>query len=256
MLQLCALHSDIGLLNAGGLQLRLRLGHIGFGRRASFEAIDRKLQRVPVAFHGVVQKLLLCIRAAQLEVVQRQVGMQAEVYCLQIAGGGLRFLACRRDGPAHTTPHVHFIRQIERQHKISGVVGRWEIRPVRRITDDRDAGSGRNCRKFRRPVETNQGPCLAEPRFGYFQVLIGNCNLFFQRIELRVAEDFPPVSTIDLVAGLRSLPSIELFECVCGRHRHRGFSVSWSNRAACEQCQHYRKKQESERFHCCEPPVA
>ncbi len=231
MFKLRALHGDVRLLDACSLELGLRLGDIGFRRSASIETIDRELQRVGIGFHRIVEQLLLRIRTAQLEVVQGQIGMKAEIHRLKVPGGGLRFLARRRHCPTHPTPEVHFIREIKWQHKITGVVSGLEVRSVPRVTNCRDAGRGRNCGKFRGPIEVDQGPSLVEPRLGHLQILIGNRNLFFQRIELRITEDFPPLSTIDLVAGLGGLPTVDFFKCVSGNRGHGWFSVSRSNRA-------------------------
>jgi hypothetical protein len=62
------------------------------------------------------------------------------------------------------------------------------------------------------------GACLTETIFGYLEVLVGESELIFKRVELRVAKDLPPLSANRLIAGLGRLPAIVLFERV-----RRGF---------------------------------
>ena len=49
---------------------------------------------------------------------------------------------------------------------------------------------------------------------GLLEGLVGGVDLGFERVELRIAEELPPVALELSVAGLRGLPAVYLFEGV------------------------------------------
>ena len=57
-----------------------------------------------------------------------------------------------------------------------------------------------------RAVESYQRARLAELRLCGFQILVGDINLFFKRIQLRILKNLPPLSARDLIVGLSRLP--------------------------------------------------
>ena len=69
MFKLRALHGDVRLLDARGIELSLRLRDIGFWRGASFEAVDRELKGVGIGLHRVIQELLLRIGKSCLQLI-------------------------------------------------------------------------------------------------------------------------------------------------------------------------------------------
>ena len=87
-----------------------------------------------------------------------------------------------------------------------------------------------------RPIEPHQCPRLPELRFRRFQILIGNVDLFFQRVQLRVLENLPPLALRNLIAGLRRLPVRRDF-FVSWRRRSRGLRVARSNCATADKQQ-------------------
>ena len=77
MLELRPLHGDIRGLHLRRLQLSPRLGHIRLRRNAAFVSTDRELQGFVEGLYRVVKKPLLCIGAAQLEIIERQLRLKA-----------------------------------------------------------------------------------------------------------------------------------------------------------------------------------
>ena len=106
MFVLRPLHGNIRILHHGGLELRLRLGHIGLRSGTALEAIHGELQSILIGFHSVVEKPFLSVRASQFEIIVGQFGMQTQVYSRQISRGCLGFLARCRDSSAHAPPNV------------------------------------------------------------------------------------------------------------------------------------------------------
>lgn len=72
-----ALDSNIGRQYLGSLKLRLRLRDIRFWRRPALEAILRQPQRFGIRFYGIAQKSLLGVGAPDLEIVDRNFGMES-----------------------------------------------------------------------------------------------------------------------------------------------------------------------------------
>ena len=121
MLERGALHVDVRILRASGFQLRLRLGHIHGGSDAAVVAALRQLERFLVGHDGRVEESLLRIEAPQLEVVERQFRVKAQIHARQIGGACLRFGARGFHRPPHAAPHIGFVGNVNGQLKI--VVG-------------------------------------------------------------------------------------------------------------------------------------
>ena len=106
---------------------------------------------------------------------------------------------------------------------------------------------GRRARSHRgivsRPIIPHQCPRLLELRFRRFQILIGNIDLLFQRVQLRVLKNLPPFALGNLIAGLRRLPVRRDF-FVCGRRRHGRLRIARANCATAEEadCRTSRKQ--------------
>src|SRR5436309_14669307 len=107
MLVLGPLHADIGVLHLRRFELYLSLCHIGFRRSASLIPVQGEPQSCGVAFHGVVQELLLRVGAPELEVVERQFRLETELRSLEICGTRLGILT-RGVNP----PCAAFVRSI------------------------------------------------------------------------------------------------------------------------------------------------
>ena len=84
-----------------------------------------------------------------------------------------------------------------------------------------------------RPIKSHQCPRLLESRFGSFQILIGNVDLLFESVQLRVLKNFPPLALRNLIAGLRCLP-VRWDFLVSGWRGRSGLGVTGSNCAGAE----------------------
>src|ERR1700733_1654043 len=122
MLVLRALNSNIGRQHLSSLKLRLRLSDVRFWRCPAFEAILCQPIRFGIRFHGIVQESLLGVCAPNLEIVDRNLGMEAQTSCLQISCACLSLLLGSGYAAANAPPQVDLIRQIERKNEISAAI--------------------------------------------------------------------------------------------------------------------------------------
>src|SRR6185503_5458592 len=79
----------------------------------------------------------------------------------------------------------------------------------------------------------DRGLRLAELRLGRLEGLVGDLDLLDQRGELRIAEGFPPLAAVQLVAGTRDLP-VDVRLAIGLRAFHRGAHVVGTSLAAGE----------------------
>ena len=194
MLELGPRHGDVGGLNPRRLELSPCLGDVGFRRAAAGEAILGELQRIGEVRNRIVQQLLLGIRAAQLDIVDRQFGVQAEARRREVGRRRLRLLARGGDGAADATPEIDLIGEVQRQLELAGGrrMGIDEIGLMAGIAQRCHAGRDRDGGKFRGLLKADQRARLAETGFRLLQILVRGSDLLFQRIELAVAEHLPP----------------------------------------------------------------
>ena len=119
MFELRPLHGDVRGLHLRRFQLCLRLRHIGLRRGAAFEAIDRELQGFLEGLDRVVEQPLLRVGAAQLEVIECQLCLNAESGGFQVGGGCLRFLAGGGHTAADAAPQVDLVGYVAGQKKVA-----------------------------------------------------------------------------------------------------------------------------------------
>jgi hypothetical protein len=160
--------------------------------------------------------------------------VQTQAYRFQISRSGLGLFAGRGDGSAHSPPNIQLIRKIERQRKIAGALGGCEVGCVGRLanrSNTRRCGDGW---KLGSSVEVNHRPRFCKSSSGHFQILVRYREFVFQRGQLRIAEDFPPLSTEELIARLRRFPAVGFFERVARRSLYRGSRIMRTHRATHE----------------------
>ena len=105
-------------------------------------------------------------------------------------------------------------------------------------------------------------PSLLEPCRGRSQILVGGQRLFFKLIERRVIKDHPPLSSRNLVGGLRDFPCACLAFCFryscCDRCflesigiGHARYFVLRRERAPCcqKRCAQQRERAQQHAFH-------
>src|SRR5215469_10175465 len=156
--------------------------------------------------------------------------MEAEAYGLKIGSRGLRLLACGCDCAAYPAPQIDLVVEVERKDELAG--GRYspeayrKVRSIRRVADAHDAWRHGDGRKFRRAVVLDRGPRLAEARLGGFQILVGDGNLLFQRVQRSISEDLPPGAARKIGQRFCGFPLPGFFERVRRRlfirRRRRG----------------------------------
>ena len=209
MLELRAGDAKVGRLAARRVELRARLGHVAARRDPLVVPIDGQLQRPLVRRHGRIEEGLLGVEAAQLEVVHRELRPHAQGDGLEIRRGRLRDRAARLDVAADAAPHVRLIREVHRQlvvghdsppdrHAEAGSVG-GSPRCARRDT----GGDGRKEIGAR---AADRRPGAAKLRLGLGDGLVGDGDLCFQRVQLRVAVRLPPGAAQRIVGRLRRPP--------------------------------------------------
>src|SRR6202035_32802 len=79
-----------------------------------------------------------------------------------------------------------------------------------------NAGAGGDGWKLGGAIEADGGAGFAEASFGDFEILVGNSELLFESVELRIAEDFPPLAAKGLIGGLRGFPLASFLEGIGG----------------------------------------
>jgi hypothetical protein len=63
-----------------------------------------------------------------------------------------------------------------------------------------------------RPSEADRRTSAAQPRFGNGDVLVGDVDLLFERVQLRILEDLPSRPTGFGIVGLCDFPSARFIE--------------------------------------------
>src|ERR1700723_693388 len=107
MLVLRALDSNIGRHHLRSLNLRLR--DVRFWGRSTFEAILCQSQRFAIGFHGILQQSLLSVGAPNLEIVDRNFGMEARTSRLPVGRACLSLLPGGCYAAANAPPQVDLI---------------------------------------------------------------------------------------------------------------------------------------------------
>ena len=134
--ELRALQGDVARLHFGCLELRLRLVYVGLRSDPAFKAIVRDAVGLFVVLHGIVQQLLLGVRAAGFEVVDGEFGLQAQQDCLAVACACLRLFSRGAYGSANAAPDVDLVVEIDGKLDVADTVAlravRVEVGAVRR----------------------------------------------------------------------------------------------------------------------------
>ena len=155
-------------------------------------------------------------------------------------------VACASDRAASTVrrtraPDVWLPGGVNRRQLIISV-GYRSRRPERRLVLRlaRAAGGSIRCDggKICSTNGADRGSCFEELRLFRFQRFVRDADLLFERVELRIAINFPPLSLGDSVAWLRGLPICGFL--VIGRRRRLSAERSsvrpCSRRAGARQC--------------------
>src|ERR1700679_363847 len=175
--------------------------------------------------------------------------MQAETRVFEIGVAGLcRLPRCRYTAP-DTPPEIDLIIEVDGQNEVAGAIVRQAAREIRLICGVADRANARphaDGGRFVCALIANLGTRRAKVRSRSLQRLIRAIDLRFQRIQLRIVKDCPPVALHSGVAWLTWLPPILLSEG-SGRRLFEG------GRNNCSRCLIFRphhaagKRHESQR---------
>ncbi len=192
--------------------MRSGLLDLQIGSDAACIPILDQFQRLLVLGDRRIEKLLLGIKRAGLEVVQSQLRVHRQVHCCQVGCAGLRLLAIRFNGAAHASPDVELIRQLQRNLKVvvRNSIGDDTRRPMVRDSVARCTRARGNRGKVTSPLIANKCTSLCVSSFSRLQVLVGDIDLSFEGIELRILKDFPPVGAEALIIRLGRFPNAHL----------------------------------------------
>jgi hypothetical protein len=215
VLELRALHAEIDGLHQSTLELRIRLHYVGARHYAGPVAVFGELERLAQRTGGVVEEPRLRVERAQLEIARRELRLEREACRGDVAGARSRRGLGGLDAPAHPAPQVDLpLRRepaaVARQGTASG---RAAERAAGRMAAYR--GGIRVQRRVKRGArDAERGERLAVLRLGTGERLVRDVDLLDQSVQLRVAEDLPPSSALDVVARLGLLPALRRFpEC-------------------------------------------
>ncbi len=221
MLELSALHAEIGRLGLRRLQLSLGLCDIGGRHDAGRIAVARELERRLIGGDRRVEQPSLGVDRPQQEIVLRQFALKEEASGLQIAGAGLGVRPVRFHVATDASPDVDVPRDVDRQDEIvrGALLGSERARQVLRRTRASVAGANRSGREELRARGQDERAGLPELALGDEEVLVRDAHLRLERIQQRIAEDLPPRPADHPVARLRGLPLGALRHLLVGAGR-------------------------------------
>ena len=148
--------------------------------------------------------------------------MEAQPRRFDIGGARLRGGLAGADRAVNASPYVHFVRDVARQQDVRVRVMKRRRRAISGRLRRGDRRRDGHLRIEARPRAAHSRAGLGELRFGRLQRLIRDIDLMLQRVELRVAEDRPPVAARRLIVRLCQFPLGVLLEGGRGGRRRRG----------------------------------
>src|SRR5260370_40840552 len=106
-------NSNIECLRTSGLKLSPGLLALQLGINASSKSALDQFQGLLILRYGRVQKLLLGVQEAGLEIEQSQLGMHRDVDGWHVGGAGFCFVPIRLNGAPDASPNGDRGRQLE-----------------------------------------------------------------------------------------------------------------------------------------------
>ncbi len=218
-----------------GVQQRLLLRHVQARGSTQVMAVGGQYKRAPLQGNGACQHVKFGVQCTKAEVVHGEVGCQHQPGVLQV---GCRLFSGRAgtiNQTLHPARQIHFVADRQRR-RIVVLDGRkvWRVvvrkRPVRRDLLARRTRAQAHLRKQAGGTGRDKGACLGQPCVGCSQRLVAEHGFLFQRIELRVAETFPPGSLGRQIIGRAGAPGC--FKLPGHGHVDSRFSVGRTCRAA------------------------
>ncbi len=118
MLELRALDAHVDRLGLGGLELGLRLDHVGLGRDPARVPVLRQAEELLEGGDRLVEELFLGVHGAELEVVLRQLRLEAQARRFEVARARLGAGLARLHRAANPSPDVELPREVEAQQEV------------------------------------------------------------------------------------------------------------------------------------------
>ncbi len=193
-------------------QLGLGLQDVALGGDADLVLVLSDLQRLGVGFDRGLEQPLVGVGQTQLDIVGRQLALGRQPRIGQVRFRCLRGAFGAFHGAADLAPQVDL--PAASQRRLIAVGG------LRRAGAMRAHGRTRQiqAREQGGAILGHQGAGLAVGGLGGLEVLVGDLDLGFERIELVVAEHRPPVAAVHPVGGNGWRPALGLLKG--GRRRH------------------------------------
>jgi hypothetical protein len=141
--------------------------------------------------------------------IDGQFGLRAEQHRLQIGCAGVFACTARFNVAPDTSPHVGFVREVDGQLIVDERVGSHAPlngRLVARHARSRAEHARRHGGKKAGAGGAHGRAGGAEFRFRLMNALIRDADLLLQCIQRRIAERFPPLPSLNVVARLCRLP--------------------------------------------------
>ena len=217
MLELGADDGDVAVLDAGGLELGLGLIDVGLSGDAAFEAVGGDAEGLFVVLDGVVEEFFLGVGGAGFEVVDGELGLEAEHGGLEIAGGGLGLFAGGADAAADAAPEIDLVVELDGEDDVAGAVvvdgvDRIDVGSGVGLAQAAGGGSGGDGGGEVGAVELDLGAGFAEACLGGLEVLIGGGDLRLKGVQFGIVEDGPPVAAESGIGWFGRLPGAVFFE--------------------------------------------
>src|SRR5258708_134423 len=163
--------------------------------------------------------------------------MQAQADIFEIACACLCVFAAGFNGSPDLAPEIYLVGELCRQNYIAVIAFgcRIDVGPVSRQLHLRAGWLHGHGRKQLRTRLLDQIPGAHVLPVRDLQILIGDCDRFFKRVELLVSIDLPPLALWQLILRTRLTPVGWRLLIGWGWRWHSGLDVLWADRAATQQ---------------------
>ena len=182
MLERRAPRAEIDGLRARRLELRFSQRHVGLRGDAAGEPVAGEIERPLERGDGVVEDHALGVQPAQLEIVERQLGVQRQPHRFQIRGAGLRAGARRVDPEPDPSPDVRLVRDVDGQQEVRDALVLGGVGAIAGLGAGRDLRAGGHLRISRRPGDPDGRARLEKPRLRAAQRVVRHVD---RRLESR-----------------------------------------------------------------------
>ena len=200
-------HVDVHRLRPRRLELRLGLRDVGLRGDAALEAVLRQLERLLERLDRGVEQLAIAIDAAQREVVGGELGVQAEPRGFEIGGARLRVRRGWRSTALWMRPHTSasYDTSTGSRKSLYGLVERRAGAVARLLGARRPTGATSTVGNRLARVPRTRARACANCASAACSVWFETSICCFEGVQLRIAEQLPPVAAQPCVGRLRAI---------------------------------------------------